>query len=453
MSRRRVGDTASLQKRSREQTNLINYSSNVQTWQTWIRIALHFMRVDLTSGDQKTSQSVHLDAVRGVAALVVVLHHARMVTLLPRESVSIHLSPIIVAFYWISGFANAHNAVLVFFVLSGYLVGGSVIRNIAANRWSWKSYAADRLTRLYIVLIPALLLTAGLDYAIKHAHRVIEMIPDSNLDHFSDSLSTFLGNSFFLQKIYCAPFGSDISLWSLSYEFWYYLAFPFLAIGVLRAKTLIGRAACIGAAAAAYILMRSAAWLFPVWMLGTSLYYLKDWRLVPQRWHRPLLLLTVAGMVMHSAVAARMSKTVPVISQWVFGVLVFFLLFLLLQMEVKRPLAKAYVSVARYLSSRSYTIYLVHAPVIVALIAFSGHEYSEPVPSQIALSAILFAVAILCSEVMYRLFERHTPLLREYVYAKFGIPLRATVGNAANQAYLQPELSSQTSSSTVHLDV
>ncbi len=394
------------------------------------------MPPDIRQTSLKYEQSVHLDAVRGIAALVVVLHHARMLTLLPRESASIHLSPAVVAFYWISSFANARNAVLVFFVLSGYLVGGSVLRSLKERRWSWKSYAADRLTRLYIVLMPALLLTAGLNYVIIHTHRGIEMIRDPYLDHFSDSLSTFLGNSFFLQKIYCAPFGSNFSLWSLSYEFWYYLAFPFLAIGVLKAKTLIGRVACIGAAAAACILMHSAAWLFPVWMLGTSLYYLKDRRLVPQPWHRPLLLLALAGMVAHSAVAARMSKMVPIISQWTFGVLAFFLLFLLLQMRLRWPLAKAYVSVARYLSSRSYTIYLVHAPVIVALIAISGHEYSEPVPSQIGLSAILFAIALLCSEVMYRLFERHTPLLRQYAYARLGIPLRATAGNVGTSGIL-----------------
>ncbi len=54
------------------------------------------MPADIRQASAKYAQSVHLDAVRGVAALIVVLHHARKLFLLPRESVSIHLSPAVV---------------------------------------------------------------------------------------------------------------------------------------------------------------------------------------------------------------------------------------------------------------------------------------------------------------------------------------------------------------------
>lgn len=64
-----------------------------------------------------------------------------------------------------------HSAVVIFFVLSGYLISGSVFRMFAAGRWSWKRYSLHRLLRLWIVLIPGLMLTALCDQTGIHLHR------------------------------------------------------------------------------------------------------------------------------------------------------------------------------------------------------------------------------------------------------------------------------------------
>ena len=44
----------------------------------------------------------------------------------------------------------------VFFVLSGFLVGGSVITATKQGNWSGCRYILRRLTRLWIVIVPAL---------------------------------------------------------------------------------------------------------------------------------------------------------------------------------------------------------------------------------------------------------------------------------------------------------
>ena len=62
------------------------------------------------------------------------------------------------AFEFIVG--QGHTAVIIFFVLSGYLVGKHVYLAFNTGRWSWREYAIKRLSRLWIVLIPALILTA-----------------------------------------------------------------------------------------------------------------------------------------------------------------------------------------------------------------------------------------------------------------------------------------------------
>jgi len=51
-----------------------------------------------------------------------------------------------------------HEAVMVFFVLSGFLISLSVFRSLQAGRWNWLAYTLSRLTRLYVVLVPALIL-------------------------------------------------------------------------------------------------------------------------------------------------------------------------------------------------------------------------------------------------------------------------------------------------------
>ena len=48
--------------------------------------------------------------------------------------------------YALTGFGN--QAVMVFFVLSGYFIGTSVCESLDARRWSWRVYLVNRLTRL-----------------------------------------------------------------------------------------------------------------------------------------------------------------------------------------------------------------------------------------------------------------------------------------------------------------
>jgi peptidoglycan/LPS O-acetylase OafA/YrhL len=56
-----------------------------------------------------------------------------------------------------------HASVILFFTLSGFWVGGAVIRSLQQERFSWLRYGINRLTRLWLVLIPALALTAVVD--------------------------------------------------------------------------------------------------------------------------------------------------------------------------------------------------------------------------------------------------------------------------------------------------
>src|SRR4051794_31312092 len=99
------------------------------------------------------------NAIRGVAALLVVISHARALLCLDWSGVD-H-GPFNRLLYALGSLG--HQSVIVFFVLSGYWVGGAVLHQVRASRFSWVSYGLQRLTRLWVVIIPALVLTAILD--------------------------------------------------------------------------------------------------------------------------------------------------------------------------------------------------------------------------------------------------------------------------------------------------
>ena len=108
--------------------------------------------------------SLWLDMFRWVAAFCVLLDHVNTILFvkiltLPRADRSIE--QYVLAFF--AGFGRP--AVLVFFVLSGFLVGGTSLRKyISRENLNSIEYFSSRLSRLWIVLIPGLLLTTVANY-------------------------------------------------------------------------------------------------------------------------------------------------------------------------------------------------------------------------------------------------------------------------------------------------
>src|SRR5215470_750550 len=92
---------------------------------------------------------VSLDILRACAAILMMLKHARthlFVTFgaLPPEQHTIVAG----AFYLFTRLAR--EAILVFFVLSGFLVGGQVIRRMRDGRFNVREYAIDRTARILL---------------------------------------------------------------------------------------------------------------------------------------------------------------------------------------------------------------------------------------------------------------------------------------------------------------
>lgn len=109
----------------------------------------------------KQQRSQFLDIVRLLAALAVCAGHLRSV--LFEHYVDI-IQPTLSQKLFYGVTSLGHESVVIFFVLSGYFVGGSILRN--PLNFNWLTYLQSRLIRLWIVLIPALLLTACVDVGL-----------------------------------------------------------------------------------------------------------------------------------------------------------------------------------------------------------------------------------------------------------------------------------------------
>ena len=214
------------------------------------------------------------DVARAVAAMLVVAEHARDLVLLDRSAAGATAeNPLWQAFYLFTGFG--HEAVMVFFVLSGYWIASSVHRR-ADDPQFWRSYFADRLSRLWIVLLPALAIGGLCDWIGAVEWRLPIYAGEWNASSLDGAtadrlnVATVLGNAAFLQSLAVPVLGSNGPLWSLAYEFWYYVWFPALYLSWRhRRPQWLLISLVIGA------VWPEVAAGFLVWMMGAAIFHIR----------------------------------------------------------------------------------------------------------------------------------------------------------------------------------
>lgn len=226
--------------------------------------------------------NVSLNLIRLIAASLVVIGHLRALMFVDfGESDSREV--LVQAFYLLTSLG--HPAVMVFFALSGYWVGGGAMRAIGRDAFTWRGYLTARLTRLWLVLIPAVLLTQLLDrsgtalnassgvyYGDPAYHTVV---PIGGAVSFL-GLPETLGNIFFVQSLWVSTIGTNTPLWSLAYELWFYVMFP--AMLLVCSKEQPGRRRVIAGIVlicAAAIAGPKVLLLFPIWIAGAAIAWQK----------------------------------------------------------------------------------------------------------------------------------------------------------------------------------
>jgi len=361
-------------------------------------------------------QSDLLDLSRWLAALLVVVEHARSLIFLPYGTGS---KPGILGkvFYFMTGFG--HSAVMVFFVMSGFLVGGKVLDRLSEGNFNWQKYAVDRVSRLYAVYVLALLLGGALDYlGYLHFNRFglydqsfssrIAVVNFNFHEHLSWPI--FAINLAMCQTILGPVFGSNGPLWSLANEFWYYLAGPLLFVLIFaptRWRLLPG----VGALALlVWFLPASILIYFLVWLLGDALYFANRRALVP-------LWVSLILFALSFSVARLQWLNIPYLSDLLIGVS--FALVINSAARGSRRLPGHGLS--RKAADFSYSVYLCHFPFLVfALSAFYSATGTGLQGPRTLLSSGLFLLMLVLAYVWAFLVslatERQTPRIRQWLY-------------------------------------
>ncbi len=181
-----------------------------------------------------------LDGLRGLAAFYVLVGHARWLlwegysegfVKHPHDYSRFETALV----YASSLFRFGHEAVVFFFVLSGFVIHLRYSKQLYMNReeaqFDWTRYLMRRVRRLYPPLFLSLALTLALDllgaslgfiiYQQKTPYPLINQNVLVPHDWF-----TGLGNLLFLMNSYVPTWGTNGPLWSLKFEWWFYMIYP-----------------------------------------------------------------------------------------------------------------------------------------------------------------------------------------------------------------------------------
>lgn len=363
--------------------------------------------------------SMLISLLRGLAALVVAAAHLRALVY-PGFGAVVRPPLLFQGLAFGAGFA--YLAVIVFFVLSGWLVGGSFLNKAASER-AYQYYAIDRASRLWVVLLPTFVfvLLAGAAVGMLDTGHVSYSVSDPY------SVTTFIGNMIGLQTILVPPYGGNFPLWSLANETWYYVLFPLLVF-VFQGKSIVARAFAALAIGAIVNLVHGAIILyFSIWLLGVAFSRVKIETGRILRW---TLLLLLGGTAIYIRVKGKTDITPGGYLQYlVFSVV--FVLFLS-SMQFKRTpstMMDRLDRTGRFFANFSFTLYVLHVPLIGLMVyvirsIFGVIQLSPHIMSHYLVYAGMYLVLVLGAYWFHLPFEANTFRVRQWikslVFARMG---------------------------------
>lgn len=370
-------------------------------------------------GTSTATRYTSFDLIRGISAIAVTASHLRAAMFvdyseLPSKNIFTNL------LYFVTSLG--HEAVIVFFVLSGFFVGGSVLKKI--DRFSWTSYSEARLTRLWMVLIPALIMTASVDMVtmklapetLEGAYRSLWSSGPSQNTPWTISPWIALSNIAFIQTIITPVYGSNSPLWSLANEFWYYVLFP---IGIslvfrFRSISVIKKITYAFVIIFCIISFKMSIWEgFVIWLFGAAAYAYRGTQSIRTRFVTSSLLMITFAVTLVLIKKSSFHGFGDVALGFVFAGIVWALA------GIPQNMYEPFRRFSEFISEISYSLYLFHFPVVI-LIASVFYRKKQAFPNLSGLAqflgwmTVLFAGAV----IFWWAFERRTPELRRWISSK-----------------------------------
>lgn len=312
--------------------------------------------------------SIYLDAVRLLAALAVLIGHL--------EQDGLHAD-------WLVLGRFSHEAVVVFFVLSGLVICHSTV----GARGGARDYAIARLARLYSVVLPAIVLS----FAVKAAAAAADPILAVEFQQQDLKWSNLLGSLLFLNESWSVgtqvPW--NVPFWSLCYEAWYYVLFglaTFMPPGRKRTVALL----LVSLTAGPAILLLGPLWAMGAWLSRQG----HRWRGLSG--HTSLLLLAssvIAFLLIQTSGAPGelqqyFYRTVPgywrllsaqrFVTDYVFGLLVVVHFVAARGVLMTWPALVRHAGLIPTAAGFTFSLYLFHRPLTHAAGHFSPNQTEQP---------------------------------------------------------------------------
>lgn len=314
-----------------------------------------------------TSESLMLDIIRVSASLVVAYGHITQ----PYFSTG-----------WRDRTFAAQSAVVVFFVLSGF-----VIRYVTTGRpTTLGNYASDRASRIYSVAIPALLFTLAADSISRHINPQFYLTLGNNFAH---PLRRIFVNLIFCGQVWdfrTTPL-SNTPYWSINYEVAYYIIYGlyYYVTGRLRWPLVIAACLFFGY----HVLL-----LFPLWIAGCVLHDIyRDWDgFLASNFFRRARLIVFPLAAMAAAVPfvplKRLLHITPAMADfahqqqiglgnYLFGLVVIPVFPLLLRLARRVKPKSSTVNAIRFIAEGTFPIYLFHFPMYALIAACVPYNHAS----------------------------------------------------------------------------
>jgi peptidoglycan/LPS O-acetylase OafA/YrhL len=176
--------------------------------------------------------------LRWLAAAAVAVSHIRQ-NFIAGNAQEAHHGILATVVFLVSDFGGA--AVMIFFVLSGFLVGGKALDLFQSSSVAqeWPHFLIDRFSRTFVVLWPALALAGG---AALLLHIIAPDAPFMTNPHWGPALyrpingdisvQSWLGAAALVNGLASPMLQINGPLWSLAFEWFYYIAALALILGI-----------------------------------------------------------------------------------------------------------------------------------------------------------------------------------------------------------------------------
>lgn len=346
-----------------------------------------------------------LDALRFVAAFMVLFGHSRNDFFLMWNDLPSEQQTLLASLFYLLG-RLAHESVLVFFVLSGFLVGGKGLERIIEGSFDTKEYLVARFSRIYPPLFTAIVF-----YYITCA-----VIPSQDWNWIT-AFGNMLNLQGILSKCLVSPF------WSLAYEWWFYMVVALLGLSLSKGKASVKLLGFVGfcLVIGIFTLGNMKMHYLIVWLIGAVAYLVR-----PTSPNKCMLFVALLGIITGVAMLQMSSGsnsihfTLKIANRPFLEIYMALMISLLIQQlvlnEPKPGVSKAIEMCLGKMSKFSYTLYLSHRIVLLWIFYFICEKSGGQMTcSSFALYMCIIMVCLLSCWCLYLVSEKHTLAIRNKI--------------------------------------